>query len=82
MGSWILGEVVITGLCHSPVTSSILVESEWWYRLSVRISGFHPEEHGFNSLYHYHTKVAQSVEHGTENPSVDGSIPSLGTMGV
>ena len=39
MGSWILGEVVITGLCHSPVTSSILVESEWWYRLSVRISG-------------------------------------------
>lgn len=29
---WILGEVVITGLCHSPVTSSILVESEFLNR--------------------------------------------------
>ena len=28
----------------------------------------------------HHAEVAQSVEHWTENPGVDGSIPSLGTM--
>jgi hypothetical protein len=27
-----------------------------------------------------HAQVAQSVEQGTENPCVGGSIPSLGTL--
>ena len=31
------------------------------------------------TLAHY-AEVAQSVEHWTENPGVDGSIPSLGTL--
>ncbi len=30
-------------------------------------------------LYYSHAKVAQLVEHSTENAGVVGSIPSLGT---
>ena len=37
------------------------------------------EPHKSRVLSH-HAEVAQSVEHWTENPGVDGSIPSLGTL--
>ena len=44
---------------------------------------------GFDSLHPHHTlflffdenaQIAQSVEQGTENPRVGGSIPPLGTI--
>ena len=37
------------------------------------------ESHQLDTLGH-NAEVAQSVEHWTENPGVDGSIPSLGTL--
>ncbi len=43
-------------------------------------SGLGPEGRGFKSCHPDHfAQIAQSVEQGTENPRVGGSIPPLGT---
>ncbi len=37
---------------------------------------------GSNPTLSAHAQIAQSVEQGTENPCVDGSIPFLGTINM
>ena len=48
----------------------------------VRTLACHARGRGFDSHpgRHLNASVAQSVEQGTENPRVDGSIPSGGTI--
>ena len=47
-------------------------------------SGLGPGGRGFKSChpdhYNLYAQIAQSVEQGTENPRVGGSIPPLGTI--
>ena len=48
----------------------------WSRSAVVNTSACHAEDRGFNPRRDRHYgSVAQSVEQGTENPCVDGSIP-------
>ena len=46
----------------------------------VRALACHARGRGFESRHSRHAQIAQSVEQGTENPCVRGSIPRRGTI--
>ena len=54
---------------------------KWFRGVAVITSACHAEDREFDSRRNRHYgSVAQSVEQGTENPCVDGSIPFGATI--
>ncbi len=64
----------------SPIvpTNGLVVQLVRTLACHARGRGF--DSHPDRSLYSENASVAQSVEQGTENPRVDGSIPSGGII--
>ena len=70
---------------HNPkvVGSNPASATKWSRGVAVITSACHAEDREFNSRRDRHLlfgSVAQSVEQGTENPCVDGSIPFGATI--
>ena len=63
----------VVGSNPSPATIGLLVQ---W----PTTSACHAEDHGSESRTDRHGSLAQSVEQGTENPCVGGSIPLGATI--
>ena len=68
---------------HNPkvVGSNPSSATKWFRSVAVITSACHAEDREFDSRRNRHYgSVAQSVEQGTENPCVDGSIPFGATI--
>ena len=68
---------------HNPkvVGSNPASATNWFRSVAVITSACHAEDREFDSRRNRHYgSVAQSVEQGTENPCVDGSIPFGATI--